>query len=459
VRTELFASDPLNAQSSTQCEVALSVLVETAVAAPERHPLVVYLASLAPGSRRTMRGALRTIALLVSPALDEMTAPWTALDFAHTTAIRSKLAERYAPSTANRMLAALRGVLKAAFKLGLIDADHMTRACAIEPVRGTRLPKGRALSSGEMSALFTACDARTAKGARDAALLGILYGCGLRRAESVALDLADFDAENGGLLVNGKGDKQRKVFIANGARAALDAWLVDRGDHEGALFHPVNKAGRTETSPTHADWFGSDTNRSGITSARATARFGRGMPWWREARDSSAAMLVRCASLQLQRLADGWFGSRGRKIPQDGGLPSGLEGGSAPSRTYAPRVQGALGRAPAFCRGRCRVRRQNDRVCRSRDPGLHMSGEQRGGPNVRGRGGRLPRVRLSFSQLRRRSRGLRRSVLRRRIYLHTRRQASRMRTQMHDQQPVPARDGLLRLLADGGWRVRRSGES
>jgi hypothetical protein len=70
------------------------------------------------------------------------------IDYAHTTAIRAKLAERFAPATANRMLAALRGTLKSAFKLGLMSADRMTRACSVEPVRGSRVMKGRALVPG-----------------------------------------------------------------------------------------------------------------------------------------------------------------------------------------------------------------------------------------------------------------------------------------------------------------------
>jgi site-specific recombinase XerD len=79
------------------------------------------------------------------------------------------------------MLAALRGVLKASFKLGLMTSDQMTRACSVEAVRGARVPKGRALSRGEVTALFEVCDASTPGGVRNAALLGILYGGGLPR--------------------------------------------------------------------------------------------------------------------------------------------------------------------------------------------------------------------------------------------------------------------------------------
>jgi integrase len=209
----------------------------------DRHPVAVYLAGLAAGSRPTMRTALRVIADLLSPGADELSVPWSALDFAHMTAIRSRIAARFAPATANRMLAALRGVLRAAFRLGLMTAEQLTRACAIEPVRGARVLRGRALSAGELRVLFESCTGGPAGAARNAALLGLLYGGGLRRAEVVGLDLADYDADTGALRVLGKGNKQRVVFAPAGTRSALAAWLAVRGTGPGPLLFPVTKGG------------------------------------------------------------------------------------------------------------------------------------------------------------------------------------------------------------------------
>jgi site-specific recombinase XerD len=237
-RRGVFISNPV-----PEPEDPLAALVADQVAAPDRHPVAVYLVGLAAGSRRTQMAALRTIAALVSSSATEMTLPWHLLDYAHTSAIRAKLAERFAPATSNRMLAALRGVLKAAFKIGLVSADHMTRACSVEAVRGSRVMKGRALSRGELGALFEACDASKAGGARNAALLGVAYGAGLRRAEIVALDLSDFDAATGKLIVRGKGNRDRTAWSTNGSRDALDAWLLFRGEEAGPLFMPVNKGG------------------------------------------------------------------------------------------------------------------------------------------------------------------------------------------------------------------------
>ena len=212
-----------------------------------KNPALVYLAGLASGSRRTMRQALDVCAgELTGGNCDAETCPWGALRYEHTKAIRTWLAEKYAAATANKMLAALRGVLKEAWRLGQMTAEEHARACDLEPIRGSTLPKGRALTAGEMRALFGACaDDPTPAGRRDAALLAILYGAGLRRSEAAALRFADYDSATGALTVqHGKGNKARKVYATNGGKCAIDDWLVVRGQDAGALFVPINRGGR-----------------------------------------------------------------------------------------------------------------------------------------------------------------------------------------------------------------------
>lgn len=214
---------------------------------PENHPAFVYLARLSPGSRRTMRQALDAIASIVSGGTHDAEAlPWQHLRYTHTQAVRAVLAQRYAPATANKMLAALRGALREAWRLGLMDADAYRRAADLETVRGSRLPSGRALTPGELRALFRACaDDHSAAGRRDAALLAVLYGGGLRRSEVVGLDTGDYDADAGALAVRaGKGRKERTVYVARGAREAVAAWLRVRGPATGPLFLPIDKAGQ-----------------------------------------------------------------------------------------------------------------------------------------------------------------------------------------------------------------------
>ncbi len=74
--------------------------------------------------------------------------------------------------------------------------------------------------------------------------MAILRGSGLRRAEAVALDLADLDLVTRALTVrSGKGQKDRIVYVPSGVQAALRDWLMVRGDSPGPLFYGVVKGG------------------------------------------------------------------------------------------------------------------------------------------------------------------------------------------------------------------------
>lgn len=226
----------------------LTTIVDSAVARPDVDPALVYLASLTSHhSQRTMKTALKTIARILAELIADGTLPpangWHKLTYQHTSNIRARLAEKYEPATVNKMLSALRGVLTTACNLGQMSADELHRATAIKSVKGETLPAGRELSPKEIRALVKACqDDTTPAGARDAAIIGILYTCGLRRSELVALDLTDYRAETGQITIrHGKGNKTRTVYVADGAQEALEAWIAVRGNAPGALFCAINR--------------------------------------------------------------------------------------------------------------------------------------------------------------------------------------------------------------------------
>jgi site-specific recombinase XerD len=83
--------------------------------------------------------------------------------------------------------------------------------------------------------LLETCD-NTVVGIRDAAVISLLYGCGLRRAEVVGLDLGDYKPQEETLRVQGKRNKQRLIPLVGGAANALADWLRIRGDVAGPLF-------------------------------------------------------------------------------------------------------------------------------------------------------------------------------------------------------------------------------
>ena len=218
------------------------------------HPAALYLASLSTSAGRdSMRWALATAAWLLGED-DPRVTPWHLIRYPHMTALRTLVAERYAPHTANRIMVAVRSVLRHAWILDQIDTESYQRALQVPRIRGERLPAGRALDEGEVHALFSAC-ANTNPGAvRDAALLAVLLGCGLRRAEAAQLNLAHLDRTAATLRVLGKGNRERINHLNAGTRAALDGWLKLRGNRPGPLLCPVRRNGeivyqqlRTET--------------------------------------------------------------------------------------------------------------------------------------------------------------------------------------------------------------------
>ena len=130
--------------SSVPVPIGPRALLRVEALPSERHPAAVYLASLGSGSRRTMRQSLGVIARLLSGGwADVRTLRWEALRFQHTQAVRTALAEKYAAGTTNKMLAALRGVLKGAWRLGLMDAENYHRAVDLRAIRESFSPPPR----------------------------------------------------------------------------------------------------------------------------------------------------------------------------------------------------------------------------------------------------------------------------------------------------------------------------
>lgn len=211
------------------------------------NPAKLYLIELSETGRYTMAQALNTLAKLLSngTATAESFA-WHELRYQHVTAIRAKLeAMNYKPATINKMLAAVRGTIRAAWRDGQISAEDYHKAVSVKSVKSSELPAGRELQSGELTALLEVCENdQSAAGARDAAIIALMYSCGLRRDEVIKLEIADYETDTGKLIVKGKGKKERVSWLTGGAALALADWLRIRGDNSGGLFVPINKGGR-----------------------------------------------------------------------------------------------------------------------------------------------------------------------------------------------------------------------
>jgi integrase len=125
-----------------------------------------------------------------------------------------------------------------------MSAEDYHRAARLSPVIGETLPAGRELSAEEIASLIDNCiKDGSSIGIRDAAIISILFGAGLRREEITKLNLDDYNSEDPKLVIRGKRSKQRIAYLGDGALAALMNWLEVRGQDPGPLFVPAKRGG------------------------------------------------------------------------------------------------------------------------------------------------------------------------------------------------------------------------
>ncbi|HZC17649.1 MAG TPA: tyrosine recombinase XerC, partial [Caulobacteraceae bacterium] len=144
--------------------------------------------------------------------------------------IRAYLAHRrlgdrpLSPRSVSQALSAIRSFHR------FLDRRLDTPNTAIVLVRGPRLPAGvpRPVSEDQARGLIeeASFDADDWRGARDAALLTLLWGCGLRISEALSLTRGDIPFE-GSLRITGKGGKTRLAPVLPAVAEAVDAYLAE----------------------------------------------------------------------------------------------------------------------------------------------------------------------------------------------------------------------------------------
>jgi site-specific recombinase XerD len=228
-----------------------------------RNPYVVYLESLESAqSRRTMRGCLDYMARLLGDWPTGEAVPWGMLRYEHTSVLRARLlaqvtigqdgdAVPWSPSNVNKHLSALRQVLYQAWQLEQMTAEDYQRAAAIKNVKGgAREKAGRNVAEQEIAAMLTAClEAGGLIGTRDAAMIAVLQSTGMRRAELSAARRRDYQPGERSLLITGKGNKTREVYLHEVAAVYLGRWLAATEQIRGPLVSPLNRWGAVQ--PRH----------------------------------------------------------------------------------------------------------------------------------------------------------------------------------------------------------------
>ena len=176
----------------------------------DKNPARTYISSLANTGKLPQESALRAASMIIAGIQPDVF-PWHLLEYQHIVALRGKLQEKYAPATANRILVAVRRTCHEAFMLGYMKSEELTKINAVKPVNGTRLKKGKALSDSNLKDGVSKAElSKTSE--RDVAIICLLHGAGLRRAELVSLNIEDYDGSS--VKVIGKFNKERKeIYI------------------------------------------------------------------------------------------------------------------------------------------------------------------------------------------------------------------------------------------------------
>jgi site-specific recombinase XerD len=149
-----------------------------------------------------------------------------------------------AASSINQRLSAIRKLALEAADNGALDPQVANGIRAVKGVSREGRRTGNWLTREEAQSWLGAPDTRTMRGRRDRALLAVLIGCGLRRAEAASLNFDHIQQRDGRwvlLDLIGKRDKVRSVPMPNWAKVAIDEWSKSAEVSEGLIFRAVNK--------------------------------------------------------------------------------------------------------------------------------------------------------------------------------------------------------------------------
>ena len=152
------------------------------------------------------------------------------LAFNKTVVTRYRIAleqKHYSPSTINLRLAAVRRLAYEASDSGLLSPDLAAGIRRVKGVRRLGVRIGNWLTAEEGRRLLSGAGNASLRERRNYAMLAVLTGCGLRRAEAAALKIEDLQLREGHWVIadlNGKGGHIRTVPVPEWVKVAIDQW-------------------------------------------------------------------------------------------------------------------------------------------------------------------------------------------------------------------------------------------
>lgn len=217
-----------------------------------QNPALLYMMTLGTKQSREKVGQLLNHLAKIFGYVDWISTPWERIRQPEMLALKTKWEiEKKSPATINLALSVLKGVARQAWMENLMTDHEFTVIQAIKGARGTRATKGRALTPVESSRLIVGCEMKAdVKGVRDAAIIALGIGCGLRRAEIASLRTSSLNPEEQSILVMGKGNKERTVYCSNAVWQRVMRWKDLRVEADGVeeLFCSVSKGGKLNSA-------------------------------------------------------------------------------------------------------------------------------------------------------------------------------------------------------------------
>lgn len=214
-------------------------------------PSNIYLISLqSKTSRVTMASLLNKVAGRLQKGTTHETFDWSKINYQSVMELMNIMKEEGKhPDTINTYLAAIKGVAKESWRSKLLDVESYQFIKEIKRMKGSRSTKGRSLEVKELRSMIKVCDDNTLIGLRDAAIIGLVYGAGLRRQEAADLQISNIDLNKGTVHVLGKGNKERINTLGGKSLTLLKSYLKIRGTQQGSLFVRGKKGNKLTTLP------------------------------------------------------------------------------------------------------------------------------------------------------------------------------------------------------------------
>ncbi|MDX2370899.1 MAG: tyrosine-type recombinase/integrase [Colwellia sp.] len=145
-----------------------------------------------------------------------------------------------AHTTINLTLSALKSLAYECWQQKIIDIECYTRIKMIKKLKGTRAVAGRVLKTSEVEKIkHYYKNSNDNKNTRNYAIFALACGAGLRRREIMLLNVSDI--KNHTILVHGKGNKSRTIYLSKFVNHAVYKWLKTLKRKSGALFSSICK--------------------------------------------------------------------------------------------------------------------------------------------------------------------------------------------------------------------------